>query len=112
MRGRLFFYLMFLGCQSLVTDEVKDFIPGTYTRFARHEFGTEYDTLVISVQNLSANQYFIQRNWKYERILDGIALEPEYKQTKTSGIYKHKILQQTETGNMFSFDINEGWLFN
>jgi hypothetical protein len=107
--------LLICSCGSLMAnDEVKDFIPGTYIRFSRHEFGTEYDTVVIALQNNSANQYKILRKWKYERILDGSTVEPEYKRLTTSGVYNadHKLLQENNTGDIYSFDIKQKILFN
>ena len=106
--------LLICSCDSLISkDEIKEFIPGTYIRFSQHEFGTEYDTLVITLQNKTASEYKILRKWKYERVLDGSAIEPEYKRLTTSGIYdaKHKLLQETETGNQFSFDVKGKLVF-
>ncbi|MEP7374582.1 MAG: hypothetical protein ABI675_14405 [Chitinophagaceae bacterium] len=106
--------LFLCGCNALYTaDEVKEFIPGTYIRFSQHEYGTEYDTLVISLQNKSAGEYSILRKWKYERILDGKPVEPEYKRTTTSGIYdiNQKLLTETQSGDLFSFDSEQNLLF-
>ena len=103
------------GCGLIKTkDEVQDFIPGTYIRFSEHEFGTEYDTLVITLQNKSVNEYRILRKWKYERVLDGKRIEPEYKRLISSGIYNatHKLLQENESGDIFSFDVTQHLLFN
>lgn len=109
--------LIFLlyGCSFMqAKDEIRDFLPGTYIRFSQHEFGTEHDTLVISLQNESAGEYKIVRRWKYERVLDGKAIEPEYKFTTTAGIYHsgRKLLQERETGDFLSFDVTEKLLFN
>lgn len=95
-------------------DSIKEALRGTYIRFSEHEFGSEYDTLVITLQNPSANEYKILRKWKYERVLDGQPLEPEYKRVITSAIYQpeHKLLRETETGDLYSFDVNENLLFN
>jgi hypothetical protein len=95
-------------------DQVQAFIPGTYIRFSEHEFGKEYDTLIITLQNSSADEYKILRKWKYERVLDGARLEPEYKRTNTSAVYisKYKLLQETETGDNYSFDLSAKCLFN
>jgi hypothetical protein len=40
-------------------------------------------------------------------------LEPEYKQQKTSGLYNagKKVLQETETFELFTFDPEKGLLF-
>jgi len=94
-------------------DTMKDFIPGKYVRFSQHEFGTENDTIVISLQNKKANEYKIARRWKYKRVLDGKAIEPEYKNTITSAIFNeaNKLLQETETGDSYSFDTKQKILF-
>ncbi|MEP7375298.1 MAG: hypothetical protein ABI675_17995 [Chitinophagaceae bacterium] len=107
--------LLICSCNSFYTrDEVQELIPGMYIRFSQHEFGTEYDTLVITLQNKTANEYKILRKWKYERMMDGTVIEPEYKRLTTSGIYniKHKILQEAETGDVFSFDVKKKLLFS
>lgn len=113
------FYIMVLlifGKCSMtkVKDEVQEFIPGIYTRFSKHEFGTEHDTVFITIQNQSANEYRIVRKWKYERLLDGKKIKPEYKKITTSGIYNctHQLLQEKETGDFYSFDLKEKLLFN
>lgn len=120
MKQLLFIHLLALlviacSCQlKKVKDEVMDFIPGTYIRFSQHEFGTEYDTLIISLQNSSAGEYKIVRKWKYERVLDGQPIEPEYKRAITAAIYstENKFLRETETGSIYSFDTREKLLFN
>lgn len=109
--------LIFLvyGCGLIQSkDEVRDFLPGTYIRFSQHEYGHEYDTLTIILQNKSAGEYKILRKWKYERMLDGKTIEPEYKRTTTSGIYNEdrRLLQETATGDFLSFDVQEKVLFN
>jgi hypothetical protein len=93
---------------------VEEFIPGTYIRFSNHEFGAEYDTLVISSQNKTALEYKILRKWKYERVLDGEKIAPEYKRSFTSGIYNDKqgVLKENETGDTYSFDVKQKVLFN
>lgn len=104
---------IFWACNSTVKDEVKEFIPGTYVRSTQHEFGTENDTVIISLQNQSANEYKIVRRWKYDRILDGKPIEPEYKQTTNSAIYntESKLLQESETLESYSFDPQQKAMF-
>jgi hypothetical protein len=87
-------------------DEVKVAIPGTYIRASQHEYGNEFDTLVVSLQNEAANEFKINRRWQYERVLDGKAIEPEYKSTTTTAVYDEaaKQLKETETGDTYSFD--------
>ena len=107
-------FTLFCSCNSLLKDEVKEFIPGVYIRFSQHEFGTEYDTLVITLQNNSANEYKILRKWKYERLVDGQRIQPEYKRSLTSGVYNttHKLLQENQTGDIYSFDVKQKILLN
>jgi hypothetical protein len=112
------FYLVIvafiIGCNANATkDEVKDFIPGIYVRAAEHELGAEHDTVIIKIQNESANEYKLNRRWKYARVMDGKPVEPEYKNTLTSGIYNSetKILQETETGDSYSFDVIQNAMF-
>ncbi len=107
--------LFFLAsCSSSDSDAIKEFIPGTYIRASQNEFGKEYDTLVISLQNKSAGEYGILRKWRYDRVLDGQSIEPEYKQERSSGLYDpdKKVLQETETLELFTFDVERKLLFN
>lgn len=110
----LFAVAFLVGCNSATNDEVATFIPGTYARTSEHEFGHEWDTLAISLQNASANQYKLVRRWRYERVLDGKPLEPEYKITTTTAVYDAagKTLQETNRGKTISFDIKAGVLFS
>ena len=107
---RYLIVLFMVACNGITKDEVKAFIPGTYTRISEHEFGKEYDTLVISEQ---ADQFKIVRKWKYERLLDGVMQDPVYKQEITTAVYdnKHHLLNENETGNTISFDQRKGILF-
>ncbi|MEI9945834.1 MAG: hypothetical protein WDN26_16635 [Chitinophagaceae bacterium] len=93
---------------------MKKFIPGTYSRFAQHEFGKEYDTVIISLLNKVADQYQITRKWKYERVLDGQLIDPEYKVSKSTGFYdlKRRYLRDNESGEVYSFDVKNKILLN
>ena len=55
---RYLIVLFMVACNGTTKDEVKTFIPGTYTRISEHEFGKEYDTLFISE---IGGQFKIQR---------------------------------------------------
>jgi hypothetical protein len=118
MKAVLLVHIIFIflyGCGLIKTrDAVREFIPGTYVRFSGHEFGTEYDTLVISLQNRGADEYRILRKWKYERRLDGAKLDPEYKRSITTAVYdgKNKLLRQFDVGDFYSFDVKQRILFN
>jgi hypothetical protein len=98
------------SCNSVNSkDEVEEFIPGTYVHHSENEYGKGFDTLVISLQNESANEYKIVRKTRYNRILDGKALEPDYKTKTTSGIYDadKKLLQESQSLNIFTFNVSQ-----
>ncbi len=106
--------LSIFACDSRTfQDEVKESIPGTYIRSTQHEYGTEHDTVVIILQNETVNEYKLTRRWKYERVLDGKPIEPEYKSTSTTAVYDAKagMLKETETGDGYTFDTKEKVMF-
>lgn len=103
------------ACSSLKDrDEVAEFIPGTYVRVGNNEFGKEYDTLVISIQNKEAWQFKIVNKWLYNKKIEGQTNEPEYKVKETSGIYntETKLLEEAETLDHYSFDVKQKVLFD
>ena len=102
------------GCNTKGKDEIMEFIPGTYVRAGQNEFGKEFDTLVISLQNQSAKEYKIKNRWHYIRQVEGEANVPEYKVKETSGIYnaETKLLEEAETLDHYSFDVKEKALFD
>lgn len=110
----LFATVFISGCSNSGKDEIIEFIPGTYVRAGQNEFGKEFDTLVISVQNPAAKEYKIQNRWHYIRQVEGEINVPEYKVKETSGIYntETKLLEEAETLDHYSFDIKEKVLFN
>ncbi len=112
---RISVLVLLTACNSQTeSDIIKEFIPGTYIRFSQHEYGSENDTVVITLQNKSANEFKVVRKWKYERILDGKAIEPEYKNLTTSAIYNEntKMLRDAETGENYSFDTKQNAVFS
>jgi hypothetical protein len=117
MKSILFFFLCFIAfysCTSVTKDEIRESIPGTYIRSAEHEYGSEQDTVIISVLNAASNEYKITRRWKYERIMDGKAIEPEYKLTDNTGVYSSetKMLQESSTLETYSFDPKQKLMFS
>lgn len=102
--------LLSMSCNSVKKDEVQAYAPGTYVRLSEHEFGKEYDTLVISELK---DEFQITRKWKYERVLDGVKQEPEYKQEVTTASYdiERNLLHENETGNTISLDAKNAVLF-
>lgn len=116
MRKLLFLFavatLLVIACGTRA-DERQAFLPGIYTRVSDHEFGKEWDTVVISLQNSAAEEYLIVRRWRYERVLDGQRLEPEYKVVGTAGFYDSEtgLLEESESRFTYSFDIERKTLF-
>ncbi len=102
------------GCRELKANSTREFIPGTYIRYSVHEFGRQYDTIIITLQNETSDEYAILRKWNYERVLDGVPLAPEYKQELSTGYYKDatRLLEVFESGDVFSFDAKRKLLFN
>ncbi|HUC82369.1 MAG TPA: hypothetical protein VMR70_15795 [Flavisolibacter sp.] len=112
--GFIFSLYLLSACNSATTeDEIAEYFPGTYTRSAQNEFGKEYDTLILTMQNEAAKQYRITRNWRYERVRDGQFLEPEYKITSTSAVYDEstKTLKDQRSGITYSIDQTNHALF-
>jgi hypothetical protein len=66
----------------------KPSFEGTYLRYSEHEFGKEWDSLII--KKSIAQVYRITHKWKYERLLDGNQLSPEYKILHTSAFLQPK----------------------
>lgn len=117
MKTVTFFVLLLMVIASSCNtskDEIAEFIPGTYIREGANEFGKEYDTLVISIQNKEAKQYRIVNKWLFARQVDGEVKEPEYKVKESSGIYnpENKMLEESETLDHYTFDVKEKVLFN
>ena len=108
---KLFSLLLFItGCQLI--SEPKDFsrsVPGIYTRYSEHEFGFEFDTLVIEMVNKEDHYFTIERRWKYQRVLDGKRLTPDYKLIKNMGRFfpEHKNLRVNETGEYYYFNLKQ-----
>lgn len=102
------------SCTSAEKDETIEFIPGTYVRTGQNEFGKEFDTLVITIQNPTAKEFKIQNRWHYIRQVEGEANVPEYKVKETSGIYnaETKLLEEAETLDHYTFDVKEKVLFD
>ncbi|HLP37001.1 hypothetical protein [Lacibacter sp.] len=103
-----------LSCSNLKTDSTLAFIPGTYVRSELREFGRIEDTIIIKLQNPTANSFLIEQRWRYERVLDGIAQEPEYKNIADQGIYdtEKKLLQNQRNLRVYSFDEVKQVLYN
>ena len=106
-------FVVTLFTVTIVRKEKKaQFFNGTYIRFSHHEFGKEWDTLTIK-RIEETDRYLIVRRWRYERVLDGNMLEPEYKKFKTTGQYleKENLIVEEDSGLRFQWleQKNELW---
>lgn len=107
-------FTLLLSCSNLKPDSTLAFIPGTYVRSEIREFGRIEDTIIIKLQNPQVNSFFIEQRWQYDRVLDGIAQEPEYKIITDQGIYDtdKKLLQNQRNLRVYSFDEKKQVLYN
>lgn len=97
---------MLLSCSNPDYNQTLAFIPGTYTRSEVREFGRIEDTITIQIQHRDVSSFLIEQRWRYERVLDGKAQEPEYKVITDQGIFnpKTKLLQNQRNLRFYSFD--------
>jgi len=81
-------------------------LEGVYIRYSEHGFGKEWDTLALYKQEASIDRYRITRRWKYERLLDGQVLSPEYKRTESSIQYleEERLFVEEETGIRYLYN--------
>ncbi|TWI79046.1 hypothetical protein IQ13_3438 [Lacibacter cauensis] len=108
------FIVMLLSCSDLKPDSTLAFIPGTYVRSEVREFGRIEDTITIKIQHPDVNSFLIEQRWRYERVLDGVAQEPEYKVITDQGIYdtEKKLVQNQRNLRVYSFDEKKQVLYN
>lgn len=108
------FIVMLLSCSNLKPESTLSFIPGTYVRSEVREFGHIEDTITIKIQHPDVNSFLIEQRWRYERVLDGVAQEPEYKVITDQGIYdtEKKLLQNQRNLRVYSFDEKKQVLYN
>jgi hypothetical protein len=116
MKRILFVHLVIAllsGCSNVNHDHTLSFIPGTYVRSGSTEFGRIEDTIEIKIQNKQVYSFLIEQRWRYDRVLDGVALEPEYKVIEHLGIYnpETKLLQNQRNLLFYSFDIEKQVLY-
>jgi hypothetical protein len=81
-------------------------IEGIYIRYSEHEFGKEWDTLAIRESSESVERYTVTRRWRYERVLDGRQIAPEYKRTQTSVqfLQKEGLFLEEESGLRYVYN--------
>ena len=86
----------------------KPSFEGTYLRYAIHELGREWDTIII--KGSQTDIYSVTRKWKYERVLDGKTIAPEYKLVHTTAIRLRKEAQLIEKESGLKYHLDKGTL--
>ena len=107
-------YLIIYSCDLISEDSKKKILPGTYIRISENEYGHEYDTIIVSLINQATSEYRITHKWKFERVIDGQQIEPEYKIQVKSGIFDAKagFLTEAGTSDQFSFNSEQKLMIN
>ena len=105
--------MLFSSCSNLKTDKTFAMLPGTYIRGEISEFGRIQDTIIIKVQHSEVNSFVIEQRWRYNRVLDGVPQEPEYKAIRDLGIYNSskKLLQNQRNLLTYSLDRDKRILY-
>ncbi len=98
------------SCNSLSkSNDVRESMPGLYTRQSEGEFSKAIDTLAITANDTKAGTYVIIRKTSFNRIIKGKIQLPEYKTEKMLAVYNEKSqqLQDMKTGRLFSFNVEK-----
>ncbi|TWI77989.1 hypothetical protein IQ13_4233 [Lacibacter cauensis] len=105
--------MLVISCSNQSSDQTLAFIPGTYVRSEQNEYGQIEDTINISIQHQEVNSFIIEQRWQYERILDGIHQQPEYKMIIDLGFYypEKKLMKNQRTLVTYSFDLEKNVLY-
>ena len=104
--------LILLGCGNPASDNIRAFIPGTYTKEINDEFTKGTDTLFISVLDDQSGSYTIIRQISYRQSIDGKILSPRNDTHKMTAIYNEetKQLRDQNQGKLFSFSPDKNLL--
>jgi hypothetical protein len=103
--------VIMLGCKESA-DTVKDFISGTYVRFAAGEYSKAWDTLRVDAYDLTLGTYVIEQCVGFQRMVDGKLQPREYLRKKTTAVMDEQThqLQDRKTGKYYTFSPERGTL--
>lgn len=95
--------VLFAACQTISSDPVRNFIPGSYVRSVGDEFSRGSDTLVL--RQLQGNTYEIIKRSGIIRIREGQEQPFEHKIETWTGIYdeKDQVIHEQRKGKLISF---------
>ena len=95
-----------VSCKGLLSDKVKDFMPGVYISSWSSEFTTARDTIKIEPAAGSSGIYQITRRTSLVYLNDLRNRKPAYKLVKWTGTYQEdkKVLLVIPNGRILLFD--------
>jgi len=104
--------LILLSCGNPASDNIRAFIPGTYTKEINDEFTKGRDTIFISVLDDQSGSYSVIRQTSYRQSIDEKILSPRVETHKMTAIYNAATKQLTEQsqGKAFSFSPDKNLL--
>ena len=96
--------ISFLLTRCKSKDSANDF-TGTYILQSQGEYAKDYDTLVVSLNQPSANTYIIQNRSGFQKIRNGIVMPKEFKKTSWLATWDDdkKVLAETNLGRQIQF---------
>jgi hypothetical protein len=96
--------ILMMSCSGS-SDIVKDFIPGTYVRFASGEYSKAWDTLHIDAYDPAQGTYVIEQRTGFQRFMDKKLQPREYIRRKHIAVLDEQTyqLQDPKTGKYYTF---------
>jgi len=105
----LLIVLLLTACDSLLqSKDVRNFMPGVYTRHYKDEYTESDDTIAIHEKGAT---YEVTKRSRQVKIIDGKPLEPHYILVKWTGVYnaeqKHLWVEPAAKAILFDADKKE-----
>jgi len=91
-------------------DTVKDYISGTYVRFAAGEYSKAWDTLFIEAYAPSQGTYVVEQHTGFQRVVAGKLQPKEYQRRRSTAVLDaptHQ-LQDRKSGKYYTFSPERG----
>lgn len=101
----LMFWLAMTGCNNAGEGAIKQFIPGTYTRFADGEYSKAWDTIIINPFDEERKTYLVVKRVGFQKIRGG-RLQPKEHDSGRSVVVYHPTtfqLQDPVSGKLYTF---------
>jgi hypothetical protein len=100
-------FVILIACNESASDEVKSFIPGTYSRHYTDEFTDSYDTVEIKLVTSGGSEGFeISKRMRFQKTIDGQQTPVDYKTETWFGNYDKdaKTVYIPKSGKTIYFD--------